>query len=105
MLAPVVATPVAGTAVGIAEREWRLSAYRSSARRGRVTLHIHNFGEDPHDVAVRGPGGYRSSSSPIIGPGENGVLRVRLNRPGTYTLLCTLPGHASKGMRATIRIR
>ena len=106
MLALVpVAVAALATQVGIAEREWSVSSYREAVQRGRVTFNVHNYGEDPHDVAVKGPGGYRSTASGPIRPGADGSLRVRLDRPGTYTVYCTLPGHAARGMRATIRVR
>ena len=105
MLALLAVAAAASTPVGVAETEWHVNSYRASVKHGRVTFNVHNFGMDPHDLAVRGPGGYRSSPSARIGPGDNGVLKVTLNRPGTYTVYCTLPGHAAKGMRTTIRVR
>ena len=72
---------------------------------GRVRLNIHNFGEDAHDVQVRGPPGYRSSTSPEIEPGETLSFTVRLRRPGRYTLVCLQPGHLAKGMRARLTVR
>ena len=32
-------------------------------------------------------------------------IQVRLRRPGLYRLICLKPGHAAKGMRATLRVR
>jgi len=104
MLAVVLASVAATTSVGVAEREWRISAYRATVAHGRVSFNVHNFGEDAHDLRVTGPGGYRATSAEVE-PGENVRLLVHLNRPGRYRLLCTLPGHAAKGMRAAITVR
>jgi len=91
--------------VGIAEREWRLSSYVPAIHRGRVTFNVHNYGEDGHNLQVRGPRSFRSPVLPEVAPGANGSLTVRLPRAGTYVLVCTLPGHEARGMRAKLRVR
>jgi uncharacterized cupredoxin-like copper-binding protein len=101
----VAAFAAATTTVGVGEREWSLSAYVPRVPRGTVVFNVHNFGEDAHDLKVRGPHGYRSATSNRIEPGANATLRVRLLRVGAYRLVCTLPGHAARGMRATIHVR
>jgi plastocyanin len=93
------------TAVGMSAREYSFGVYRTRVPTGRVRLNIHNFGEDPHDVQVRGPNGYRSSTSPEIEPDETLSFTVRLRRPGRYLLICLQPGHAAKGMKAHLRVR
>ena len=105
----LLAGPTAGTppttAVGMSAREYSFGVYRTRVPTGRVKLNIHNFGEDAHDVQVRGPHGYRSSVSPEIKPGDTLSFRVRLRRPGRYLLICTVPGHAARGMKAHLTVR
>lgn len=103
LLAVAAASPV--TPVGVSEREWRIGVYRDSVRRGRVAFNVHNYGEDDHNLQVFGPRGYRSAITPDIEPDGNATLRATLRRRGSYRLVCVLPGHAAKGMRATIRVR
>jgi hypothetical protein len=107
MLGPPIPTagPLPTTAVGMSAREYSFGVYRSRVPTGRVKLNIHNFGEDAHDVQVRGPHGYRSPVSPEIKPGDTLSFRVRLRRPGRYLLLCTVPGHAARGMKAHLTVR
>ncbi len=106
LLAPSPAAPARpATAVGMSAREFSFGVYRERVPAGRVRLNIHNFGEDVHDVQVRGPAGYRSSTSPGIEPGETLSFTVRLRRPGRYTLVCLQPGHLAKGMRARLTVR
>ena len=64
-----------------------------------------NFGEDAHNLRVSGPAGYRSAVSRDVAP-AGGHLRftVHLLRAGTYRLVCLKPGHAAKGMKATLRV-
>jgi plastocyanin len=105
VIAVLLATLAASTSVGVAEREWRVSAYRSLVPRGHVAFNVHNFGEDAHNLQVTGPGGFRSAVTPDVEPGGDVRLRVTLRRAGTYRLLCVKPGHVAKGMRASIRVR
>jgi plastocyanin len=101
---PTAGTPPA-TAVGMSAREYSFGVYRTRVPAGRVKLNIHNYGEDVHDLQVRGPNGYRSAVSPEIAPGETLTFRVRLRRPGRYLLICRIPGHAAKGMKAHLTVR
>jgi hypothetical protein len=104
-----VATGVAAgarpTAVGVGEREWRVSLYRSSVPTGRVRLNVRNFGEDGHDLAVRTRSGRLLGATPEIRAGETATLRVRLRRPGRYIVFCSLTGHEELGMRAVLRVK
>jgi plastocyanin len=98
------ATP-RSTAVGVSEREWRISLYRRTVPPGAVRFNVTNFGEDAHDLAVVGPDGRTLALSPEIRSGRRHTLAVRLARPGTYRLLCTKPAHVGLGMRTTVRVR
>ena len=95
----------ASTAVGVGEREWRLYPYRTRVKPGTVRFNVTNLGEDAHNLQVRGPHGYRSSVTPDIGSGRDFTLTAHLRRPGIYTLICTKPGHAAKGMKARFVVR
>lgn len=92
-------------AVGVGEREFRLSPYRDSVRLGRVRFWVHNYGEDVHDLAVVGPHGKRLAASGEVLPGGDVALDVRFRRAGTYRLVCTRAGHAKLGMRARLVVR
>lgn len=95
----------AAVPVGVGAREYRFGVYRSVVPRGAVEFNVHDYGEDAHDLAVRGPGGFRSAVSPDVVPGQTLAVTVTLRRPGTYTLICLKPGHARLGMKATIKVR
>jgi len=95
----------AAVPVGVGAREYRFGVYRANVPAGAVRFNVHDYGEDAHNLMVLGPRGYRSSVSPDVVPGQTLALRVMLRRPGRYTLICVKPGHAAKGMKATIRVR
>jgi plastocyanin len=94
-----------GTAVGVGEREWRVSLYRTKVPPGVVRLNAHNYGEDAHDLAVRNSAGRVLGHLSEIRPDRTDTLRVRLRRPGRYVVFCTLEGHETKGMRARLTVK
>ena len=107
MIAAALATLAAvfPVPVGVGAHEYRWGVYRTTVPHGPVRFNLHDFGEDSHDLAVFGPHGYRSAVSPDVKPGEDVSFQVLLRRPGLYRLICLKPGHAAKGMRATLRVR
>ena len=94
-----------GTAVGVSEREFRISPYRRSVQRGTVKFNVRNFGEDVHDLVVLSPKGRQLGTTGEIAAGEQGVLRVKLKARGVYRLVCTQADHAARGMKSRITVR
>jgi plastocyanin len=94
----------ASVAVGVAEREWGISSYRTKVKPGRVRFNVTNFGQDAHNLQVVGPHGYRSAVTPDIKAHDHHTLSINLKRPGIYRLVCTKPGHVQRGMRTAIRV-
>ena len=103
--APTVALGAASrpTAVGVGEREWRLSLYRTRVPAGVLRLNVHNYGEDGHDVAVRNRAGRVVGALHELRPGAGATLPVRLGR-GHYRVFCSLEGHEAKGMHARLTV-
>jgi uncharacterized cupredoxin-like copper-binding protein len=56
--------------------------------------------EDPifHDLEVEGVANVDVAAR----PGQTARIRVRIDRPGTYEFVCTVPGHAEAGMVGTL---
>jgi plastocyanin len=104
IVAAVLAAAGPATPVGLGMREYRFSVYRSSVHAGTVALTMTNFGEDAHNLRISGPGGYRSAVSRDVKPAAHLRFTVHLLRAGTYRLVCLKPGHAEKGMKATLRV-
>jgi plastocyanin len=94
-----------GTAVGVSEREFRISPYRRTVPPGVVRFNVKNYGEDAHDLVVVSPRGRKVGNSGAIRAGAQGFLRVKLNKPGVYRLLCTQADHTARGMRSRITVR
>ena len=106
------AVPAAGgsldsraTAVGVAEREFRISPYRRTVPPGAVKFNVKNFGEDAHDLVVFSPKGRKLATTGEIGAGAQAVLQVKLRTAGVYRLVCTQADHAARGMKSRITVR
>ena len=50
-----------------------------------------------HDFKIAG------KKTPLIAPGQTKVLKMTLKK-GKYTYICTVPGHASAGMKGTFTV-
>jgi uncharacterized cupredoxin-like copper-binding protein len=57
-------------------------------------LEVVNDGEVPHDLLV----GELGKGTPDLEPGDSMVLDLTDQPPGTYRVVCDLPGHTEAGM-------
>jgi plastocyanin len=73
-----------------------------TSKPGKVTIDFNNPSALEHDVAIE-QNGKQIAVSELIAKGKTSVS-VDLT-PGTYTYLCTVPGHAEAGMEGTLRVR
>jgi hypothetical protein len=104
--APAPASPTRPrTAVGVSEREFRISLHRRTVRPGLVRLNVRNLGEDTHNLVVRSRRGRTLATSGDIRSGRTATLAMRLRRAGVYRLLCTKADHTARGMKARLRVR
>ena len=73
-----------------------------TAKAGKVTIDFDNPAAIEHDVAIE-KDGKEIAKSALISEGKTSVTREL--EPGTYTFLCTVPGHAEAGMEGTLTVR
>jgi plastocyanin len=73
-----------------------------SSKPGKVTIDFTNPASIEHDVAIE-QNGKEIASSPQISKGKTSVTANLA--PGTYTFLCTVPGHAEAGMEGTLTVK
>ena len=97
------ASPSPPARAQVSADEFSLTLSRSSIHHGPAIIELVNFGEDDHDLALRRLGGTRTYRIGVVHPGARAELEARL-RPGRFTLWCTLAGHRSRGMGATLRV-
>jgi hypothetical protein len=84
-------------------REFSLVLSRPSLAAGSAIVQLAVRGEDGHDLKIVRRG-VRARGVSETRPGETANWRGTL-RPGRWKLYCSLPGHESLGMRATLRVR
>jgi plastocyanin len=73
-----------------------------TSKPGKVTIDFDNPSALEHDVAIE-QDGKQIAISETIAKGETSVTADLA--PGTYTFLCTVPGHAEAGMQGTLTIK
>lgn len=66
-------------------------------RPGKHTFVVINRGEATHDFKIG------TKKTRILNPGQRQTITVTLKK-GRYTVVCTVPGHASLGMRNRITV-
>jgi uncharacterized cupredoxin-like copper-binding protein len=89
----------AKTTIRVTEREFKIGLSTSHAPSGPVRFEIKNTGKYPHALAISGAG--VKAKTKLIQPGKSAVLLVNLKQ-GAYSLWCPVPGHAARGMKATV---
>lgn len=73
-----------------------------TSKPGKVTIDFENPAAIEHDVAIE-QDGQEIAKSALITEGKTSVSADLA--PGTYTFLCTVPGHAEAGMEGTLTVR
>jgi len=73
-----------------------------SSAPGEVTIDFTNPAPLEHDVAIEKDGN-EIAGSDLIAEGKTSVTADL--GPGTYTFLCTVPGHAEAGMEGTLTVK
>jgi plastocyanin len=74
---------------------------KAQAAAGPVTVSMPNASPIQHNIAIMGPA---SGKGPIVGKGGDSTFQVTL-KPGNYTFLCQVPGHAAAGMKGTLTVK
>lgn len=87
----------------VTEREYRISLSATSLPAGKVTFSVHNAGHVAHELELSGAG-LRTVHVASIAPGKTRSVTVKV-AGGTLSLWCPLPGHASLGMKASLKLQ
>jgi len=87
--------------VRVTEREFKLTLSSADQHAGQTRFEIKNTGKMAHELAIAGKG--VNARTTMIKPGKSAVLVVSLKQ-GRYSLWCPVPGHAAKGMKASVTV-
>jgi plastocyanin len=108
-----VAGPTASAADAAYDREVAVTAkeYAFSGLEGftakvgeKIEFVLHNQGTTQHELEILGPDGKNIGEVGPTDAGANGKVVIALTVPGTYTYLCGLADHASRGMKGTFTV-
>jgi len=76
--------------------ELRFTLSKRTVPRGTVAFKVTNKGSLPHDFKIGG------KKTRLLAPGKSQTLSVIFRKAGRYPYLCTVPGHATAGMKGTL---
>jgi plastocyanin len=74
---------------------------KATAKPGPVTIDMPNQSPIQHNISIQGP---VNGKGAIVGHGGTSTFKATL-KPGTYTFLCDVPGHAQAGMKGTLTVK
>ena len=78
------------------------NAGKALATAGALELIMKNPSSTQHNIAVEGKG--IDKKGKVVGKGGTSMVSVSL-KPGRYTFLCTVPGHAEGGMKGALTVK
>jgi plastocyanin len=84
------------------ETELAFDTTELEAKAGKVTIDLDNPSSIAHNVAIEKEGKVLAESE-TLAEGETSATAEL--EPGTYTFLCTVPGHAEAGMEGTLTVK
>lgn len=89
----------ATTAITVKAGEFFFKLSKGSITKpGTVVFTVKNVGHLAHDFKVDG------KKTALVQPGKTTKLKVVFKKAGRYTYLCTVPGHAARGMQGKFTV-
>jgi uncharacterized cupredoxin-like copper-binding protein len=124
----IVSTTVTSASVAndinVTLSEFAVTADKNSVPAGKYSFAIANAGKLPHELLVvrtdlglaalpmkdgnmdeEGTGVMMDSDGDNLDPGTSQAREVDLTQPGTYLLMCNLPGHLHGGMSTVLTVK
>jgi plastocyanin len=94
--------PAGSTKVTLTEFKFDPSSL--SVSHGKVVFWLVNAGTTQHDLAIRDSSGTILATSELVSVGDQKEFDVSDIAAGTYTIVCTQPGHEASGMKGTLTV-
>jgi uncharacterized cupredoxin-like copper-binding protein len=85
-------------------REWAIDLSTQEVAAGKITFVVNNQGQFAHNLTVTNDSGTIGKTSTFRASEGPQTLEVDL-QPGTYTIICDLPGHAARGQMTTLVVK
>lgn len=101
--APQAPTTGQEQVVGVVLREFEFEPRPLKAKAGLVRFQLMNRGTVEHDFAIPALQAHEEHEQHLLKPGESRVVELDL-KPGSYEVICTVPGHKEAGMVVTLEV-
>jgi manganese oxidase len=92
-------TVVASGGVSVTLSEFKLTPDTVTVSSGG-SITVTNAGTTAHNLTIDGT----SIHTKDLNPGESAILQLEGLKDGTYTMICSVPGHAAAGMKGTLTV-
>lgn len=79
--------------------EFKFTLSKKTVKKGVVVFKVTNRGMISHDFKIAG------KKTKSLAKGKTQTLRVTFRKAGKYKYLCTLPGHATAGMKGVLVVK
>lgn len=95
-------SPEAGQTVTVAGTEFAFTPSTITVKKGQpVTVTFKNNGQYPHNFTVA----ELNVKSDTVGPGQQTIVAFTPDKTGSFTFICSVPGHADRGMKGTLVVQ
>ena len=95
----VAVTPPQQSTVDVSAFEMGFKLSATTVPHGTVTFKVRNDGAVPHDFRIGGKG------TETLESGQTETITVDLSKPGQFSFLCTVSGHAGAGMIGQLTVK
>jgi uncharacterized cupredoxin-like copper-binding protein len=94
---PSATTKVSVTAGKPSEFKFALS--KKTVKKGTVVFRVANSGTVSHDFKIAG------KKTKLLSAGSKTTLKAVFKKAGKYKFLCTVPSHATAGMKGVLTVK
>lgn len=84
-------------------REFEFEPRPLKAKAGKVRFLLLNRGTVDHDFMIPSVMGAMEHEKDLVKPGRSKTIEIEL-KPGTYEVICTIPGHQDAGMKVQLEV-
>lgn len=85
-------------------KEWSIELSQQEVPAGKIRFTVTNQGQMAHNFTVTDDSGVIGNTPTFRSSEGAHTLEVDL-KPGTYTIICSLPGHAARGQKTTLTVK
>ena len=96
------ASAMSSTQITISGSEFAFTPSTFTVTKGeKVEITFKNTGKYPHNLSITD----LNVKTKTIQPGEQDVVSFVPDKTGTFSFMCTVPGHADRGMKGTLTVK